>query len=139
MNDKKSIADKSLEDLQAVVSASKVGQHQLNEAHLMFIVQNKYHIVLQRNHADTADTLASSITWDSSSKLGKSIGFLKILNEAAGIAPVPFLKGVIGTALVLLQMSQVSFAVKSLQCLRTHITELPPDHPGKPRGYGPLS
>jgi hypothetical protein len=51
--------------------------------------------------------------------LGKSIGFLKILKEAAGIAPVPFLKGAIGTALVLLEMSQVNFNVKSLQWPRS--------------------
>jgi hypothetical protein len=69
---------------------------------------------LQRYNTDTVDTFASSITWGSSI-LGKSIGFLKILKEAAEIAPVPFLKGTIGTALALLEMSQVSFTVNSLR------------------------
>lgn len=91
-NDRMNFTDKSLEDLQAAISK----------------IKNKYPILLQHNHADTADTLASSVTRDSSSILGKSIGFLKILKEAAGIAPVPFLRGAIGTALVLLEMSQTT-------------------------------
>jgi hypothetical protein len=41
--------------------------------------------------------------------LGASIGVMKICKEAAQIAPVPFLKGAVGTTLVLLETTRVRF------------------------------
>jgi hypothetical protein len=55
------------------------------------------------------------MTQDSSSRvspiLGGSIAILRVLKEAAGIAPVPFLKGAISTALTLAEAAHVRFAV----------------------------
>ena len=39
--------------------------------------------------------------------LSGTIGILRILKEAADIAPVPFLKGTIGTVLILLESAKV--------------------------------
>jgi hypothetical protein len=66
-----------------------------------------------------ADMSTGLAVWDSSScttsMLGKFIRTFKILKEAAEIALIPFLKGAISAALVLLQTAHVGFAITVVQ------------------------
>jgi hypothetical protein len=60
----------------------------------------------------------------------------KILKEAAELTPVPFLKGAIGTALILLQTARVSLQSR---CLGNMGTTLLSDNSVKLRGNAAVS
>jgi hypothetical protein len=101
--------------------------------------QKKYPSLSQQDHTDTTNGPTGLIAWDPSSRatsvLGKFIGMFKILKEAAEIAPVPFLKGAIGTALVLLQTARVSSTGISRGPYTLIVINLTSDDSIKPRRH----
>lgn len=66
-------------------------------------IQNKCPSLALPKELDITDTPEDP----TSTALGSTIGVLNILKEAAGIAPVPFLKGAISTVLILLETVRV--------------------------------
>jgi len=132
-------------DLHAVIRAIEVSLRELDVILDMTsdAVQSKCPSLSQHDHTDTTNRSTGLTDWGSSSRatsaLGNFIGLFKILKEAAEIAPVPFLKGAIGTTLVLLQTARVSSTGISRAPHTLIIINLTSDGSIKPRGYAAIS